>query len=168
MTDLDIRIDIEENVSAAFARGKVAGRDMTLMMAEISEVLVEGAQERFDTQIGPDGVPWKKSGRAEESSDNPPTLTLTGQLRRQIVPDYGPDFARAGVLKTGGPGVYARIHQLGGTIVPKLKKALSFGGRLIAKVIMPARAYLGFGEFERAETTEILKRHISQALEGGR
>lgn len=167
MTDFDIRIDIEENVSAAFARGAGAVRDMTMMMAEISEVLVEGAQERFDTQIGPDGVPWKKSHRAIESGDNPPTLTLTGQLRRQIVPDFGPDYARAGVLKTGGPGLYARIHQLGGAILPKVKKALSFGGRIVSKVIMPARPYFGFGEFERAEIPPIIKAHLARVLEGG-
>lgn len=157
--DIQIVLD-EEKVRDALQRAALAGADLTQPMAEIAEVLVEGAQSRFDTRIGPDGVPWKQSRRAKESNDNPPTLTLSGQLRRQIVPDYGRDFASAGVLKTAGPGVYARIHQLGGTIRPKVKKVLSFGGRIVSQVIMPARPYLGWGEFERTHTIDILTTHL--------
>lgn len=165
MSTIDIRIELDDTLTPALHRAVLAGTNMTPAMAEISEVLVEGAQGRFDTQIGPDGVPWKKSQRAIESGDNPPTLTLTGQLKRQIVPDYGRDFAAAGVVRSAGPGKYARIHQLGGTIRPRKGKALSFGGRLFAKVVMPARPYLGFGEGERTETIAILRRHLGSALE---
>ncbi len=158
---MDIEISIDSKaVEAALKLASAEGADLSQPMAEIAEVLAEGAQKRFETQIGPDNVPWQKSRRAIEDGDNPPTLTLTGQLKRQIVPDYGRDFARAGVLKTGGPGVYARIHQLGGTIKPKAGKALSFGGRLLAQVKMPARPYLGFGDFERQLTLDILNSHL--------
>lgn len=166
MSGLDIRIELDETLGAQLDKAAALGSDLTLPMAEIAEVLVEGAQARFDTQIGPDGVPWQRSRRAVESGDTPPTLTLTGQLRRQIVPEYGRDFAMAGVLKTAGPGKYARIHQQGGTIRPRVKKALAFGGRLLARVIMPPRPYLGFGAYEREHVTDILQRHL-KAIFGG-
>lgn len=160
MSGLDIRIELEETVTRRLDKAASLGSDLTQPMAEIAEVLVEGAQQRFETRIGPDGVPWKRSRRAIESNDEPPTLTLTGQLKRQIVPEYGRDFAMAGVVKTAGPGKYARIHQLGGTIVPRVKKALAFGGRLLSKVVMPARPYLGFGAHEREHVPAILQRHL--------
>lgn len=164
---MDIEISIDSKaVEAALQLASREGADLSQPMAEIAELLVEGAQKRFDTQIGPDNVPWKKSVRAIEDGDNPPTLTLTGQLRRQIVPDFGRDYARAGVLKTGGPGVYARIHQLGGTIKPKVKKALSFGGRMFAQVKMPARPYLGFGDYERPHAIEILTGYLRSFFGG--
>ena len=104
MTGIDIRIELDDALTSALHRAVLAGSNLTPAMAEISEVLVEGAQGRFETQTGTDGVPWKKSLRATESGDNPPTLTLTGQLKRQIVPDYGRDFAAAGVVRSAGPG----------------------------------------------------------------
>jgi len=158
----DINIALEENVRIALQRAALAGSDLTQPMAEIAEIFVEGAQKRFDTRIGPNGLPWRRSERAIESGDNPPTLTLSGQLRRQIVPDYGRDYAAAGVLKSAGPGVYARIHQLGGIIRPRAKKALSFGGRILAQVVMPARPYLGYGVFEARHTLAILQRHLGR------
>lgn len=163
---LDIRIELDDTLGPALERAILAGSNLTPAMAEISEALVEGAQGRFETQIGPDGVPWKKSRRAIESNDTPPTLTLTGQLKRQIVPEYGKNFASAGVVKSAGPGKYARIHQLGGTIVPRKGKALSFGATIVSKVVIPARPYLGFGDHERAETISILRAHLAGALGG--
>lgn len=166
MSGFDIRIELDDTLGPALERAVLAGSNLTPAMAEISEALVEGARGRFETQIGPDGVPWKKSLRAIESNDTPPTLTLTGQLKRQIVPDYGRDFASAGVVKTAGPGKHARIHQLGGTIRPRKGKALSFGATVVSKVIMPARPYLGFGEHERTETLAILRTHLDTAFGG--
>lgn len=59
------------------------------------------------------------------------------------------------------------MHQEGGEITPKRGKALSFGGRLFARVVMPARQYLGFGPRERAETETILTDHLIHLFAAG-
>nr|WP_275669259.1 phage virion morphogenesis protein [Pseudomethylobacillus aquaticus] len=74
-------------------------------------------------------------------------LQDTGLLAASLNASHGSDFAE---LSAGR--VYAAIHQFGGqtkahVILPKNKKALAFGGRVVAKVnhpgsSMPARPFM--------------------------
>lgn len=161
---LHLRIDLEENVSEALARGIAAGLDLTPAMKSIAVHLSSATKMRFESERGPDGTPWKPSQRALEEGGQ--TLTLSGDLRGSIREDWGRDYAAAGPERSGGAAIYAKIHQLGGVIVPKVKKALSFGGRIFARVVMPARPYLGFGQDDPGAIAEILMRHLRLAFEG--
>lgn len=154
MSGIEISITIGPELDAMLARAIAGADDLSQPMAEISEVLVEGAHRNFAAEADPMGVPWKKSAAAIEEGRK--TLHKSGLLENAIVPEYGPDFAMAGVLRTAGPAIYARIHQDGGEIRPREKKALSFGGRLFARVVMPRRQYLGGGPFVEGETVDIL------------
>jgi len=161
---IEIRIELEENVSAALGRAIVAGTDLTPAMQQIANRLAAATRLRFENERGPDGKPWRPSRRAIE--DGGQTLTDRGDLKGSIRPDWGPDYAAAGPERSGGAAIYAAIHQFGGKITPRKGKALSFGGKLFASVTMPARPYLGFDEADRSAIVGILSDHLGDAFSG--
>lgn len=160
-----IDLQLEENISAALGRAIAAGADLTPAMQDIANHLAASSQLRFEREAAPDGKPWKPSKRV---TDNPgeKTLSLSRDLRNSIRADWGADYAAAGPERSGGAAIYAKIHQFGGTIVPKKGKALSFGGGLFAKVVMPARPYLGFDDTDVATIGKMIGDHIGSALGG--
>lgn len=93
----------------------------------------------------------------------------TGRLRNSITSDVR--IAGDKVIgRIGSNVVYARIHELGGEIVPRRAKALKFqiGDKWVTtqKVVMPARPYLRPAiEKNISEIGEILSRHIIEAFE---
>ena len=114
------------------------------LMESIGEGLVSGTRQRFRDEEAPDGQKWSQSGRAAASGGQ--TLTDTARLRDSI--DYA---ATPDKVMVGSNLPYARIHQLGGVIVPKKAKKLVFTGRggkkvAVDKVTIPARPYLGVSE----------------------
>ncbi len=159
-----ITLTIERSLADQLARARREAADLAPAMAEISELMLEDTRRRFRAEVAPGGVPWKKSRRAIERGGK--TLQDKGFLLRSLDRRSGERFAEVGV-KPGAPqSTYAAIHQFGGTIRPRARKALSFGGRLVAKVVMPARPYLGFDPDVREDIVLILKRHLSRALGG--
>lgn len=149
------------------------GENLRQPMADIAAAMLEETHNRFDTERSPLGVPWEKSRRAME--DGGKTLTESGQLRNSIEKDHGADFAQVGVMP--GPALlrddasvrdYAPIHQFGGVIRPKTKKALKFGARVVAQVVMPARPYLGFGKAEEGHVSDILAEFIQGLADGSK
>jgi phage virion morphogenesis protein len=164
MSGIEIRFEIKENLTAALQRGIDAGSDFTPAMMEIANHLSTATRLRFEREQAPDGSPWKPSRRALEEGGQ--TLTMKGDLKGSIAPDWGRDFAAAGPERSGGAAIYAAIHQFGGIIVPRVKRALSFGGRIFAKIIMPARPYLGFDDIDRSVIPEILSDHLRSAFKG--
>lgn len=167
-----IELDDHE-LEAAMDRAIAAGQNMRQPMGEIAEEWVEHVHTRFAEERDPLGVPWKKRRVAEfdqslaEADASRKVLHLTGALERAVVPDFGSDYAQVGVLPSGGPGVYARIHNDGGEIVPKNGKAMSFGGRLVSKVVMPKRQFVGFGPKEQQTADEVLGDYFRAAFAGG-
>ena len=114
------------------------------LMESVGEALVSGTLKRFDAEEDPQGNQWEPSGRASEEGGQ--TLTNTARLRDSI--DYA---ATPDKVMVGSNLPYARIHQLGGVIVPKKAKKLVFKGhdgttRAVDKVTIPARPYLGVSE----------------------
>ena len=158
-----IELDDQE-LDAALTRAIDAAQDMRQPMGEIAEEWVEHVRDRFAEERDPLGVPWaKRYGNVDPERK---VLHLTGALERAVVPDFGADYAQVGVLPSGGPGVYARIHNDGGEIVPKHKKALSFGGRLVSRVVMPKREFVGFGPKEQETAEDVLGAYFGRAFGG--
>ena len=151
--DISVQL-IDAELDAALARAVREGANLRQPMGEIAGEWMEHVRERFQQERDPLGAPWVK--RRDNVDPGRKLLHLTGDLERAIVPDFGSDFAQVGVLRTAGPARYARIHNEGGTIVPRQAKALSFGGRLVAKVVIPKRQYVGFGDAERRSVVEVL------------
>jgi phage gpG-like protein len=107
------RIGIEDTLTPGLARLIEAGRDLTEPMAQISEAVFSHTLDRFQAQYSPEGVPWEPSRRAMRTGGR--TLFDRGDLYNSLERISGPDFAMVGVLETGGPARYARVHQEGFT-----------------------------------------------------
>lgn len=169
MAGFDVTIALnDQQLDAALSRAIKEGVDMRQPMGEIAEEWLEHVRDRFAQEKDPLGAPWaKRRDHGAEGAADHKLLQLSGTLFRAIVPDFGSDFATVGVLKTAGPARYARIHNEGGEIVPKVGRALSFGGRLVAKVVMPRRQYIGFGRAEERTVVEIMGDFVRGLFGGG-
>jgi phage virion morphogenesis protein len=165
MAGIEIRFEIDDRLGEALGRLLAAGTDLTPAMKDIANHLEAATRLRFEAERAPGGQPWQPSQRVLE--DGGQTLSLSGDLKGSIVGDWGPDFAEVGPERSFGAAVYAAIHQFGGTIRPKVKKALAFGGRVLASVTLPARPYLGFEPGDAEAFAEILRKHFRSATEGG-
>jgi phage virion morphogenesis protein len=166
MAGFDIEIEVREDVTVALARLAAAGGDMTPAMKDIAGHLDDTTRERFETETDPAGRRWTPSRRAIEHPGEK-TLTLSGDLGNSMRPDWGSDYAAAGPEASGGAAVYALIHQMGGEIRPRVAKALSFGGRLVSRVVIPKREYLGFTDENADYAVEVLTEHLARAAGGG-
>lgn len=152
---IDIAIELDDAaLDAALSRAIEQGADLRQPMGEIAGEWMDHVRDRFANERDPFGAPWVK--RRDNVDPERPLLQLDRHLLNAIVPDFGPDFAQVGVLQTAGPAKYARIHNEGGTIKPRVKKALSFGGRLVAQVVMPKRQFVGFGPEEERSVVEVM------------
>lgn len=170
----DIRIHAQnEQLKAALARVMKtlpAGGDGTPVMRSIGRVLLTGLQLRFRAQKGPDGVPWKPSGRAKNEGGS--TMRDSGLLRDSFSYD-----ATANRVQIGTNKVYAAIHQFGGTIKhPGGTRFVLIDGmaRFVSNSLvgpvsgvtkphpigMPARPMLGDSDADRAEILDVLERHL--------
>ncbi len=135
-----------------------------LLMASVGEALVSGTIRRFNNEESPKGEKWEKSGRA--IAEGGQTLSDTAHLRKSI------DFkATPAQVMVGSNLLYARIHQLGGTIKPKKGKALKFKGKngqdiFVSEVNMPARPYLGVSKADMDEVRETMAEFIKGAFMG--
>lgn len=164
MAGLDMEFAIGGDLDAALTRAIAAATDLTPVMMDIAGHLADETRARFDSERDPMGVPWKKSRRAQEEGGQ--TLTDSGDLRGSIREDWGKDFAAAGPERSGGAAIYAAIHQWGGTIFPRTAGALKFGGRLVSRVVMPKRSYLGWTEDDDEYALQALGDHIAAAFGG--
>ncbi|QCI93264.1 phage virion morphogenesis protein [Novosphingobium sp. EMRT-2] len=155
MSGVEITITLASaEIEAALDRAIAGGADMRQPMGEIASEWLGLVHDRFDEERDPLGVPWaKRHGNADPDRK---LLHLTGDLRLAAREDAGPDYAQVGVLPSGGPGVYARIHNEGGEIRPKHKKALKFGATVVSRVVMPKRQFIGFGPKENEVAEDVL------------
>ena len=134
MSAITITIDIAPVQSMLDELAQKTG-DLSPIMSTIGEIVVRQVDDAFKDQRSPGGVPWKRSQRA--IADGGQTLIDRGVLRNSITRKV------AGQSVTVGTNVeYSAIHQFGGVIRPKKKKALAFGGIVRRQVTMPARPFL--------------------------
>ena len=109
--------------------------DMTPVMRAIGAVVMNQTDEAFEQGQSPAGKPWKPSARVREKGG--PTLVNTSRLQTSFTSE-----ASAKQVEVSTNVAYAAIHQFGGVIRPKTKKALAFGGIVRKSVTMPARPFL--------------------------
>ncbi len=138
--------------------------DKRPMLEDIGAELESSTLERFVTNVGPDGQPWKPSLRAKLKGGR--TLVHTGMLQGSV--HYVVDGQDAVEVGAGGPaGKYAAIHQTGGRITAKgqaLKFQLASGQFIqVAGVDIPARPYLGLSLANRTAIIEIAQDHAAGA-----
>lgn len=145
MTGAAIRIEIDDKDVQQALNGMLArAEDLTPAMDRIGAALVTSVIHRFESGMGPDGLPWKPSERAVRERGK--TLVDSGRLMASITHVPGRDY-----VDVGTNVVYAAIHQLGGQ-----------AGRGHA-VTLPARPFLGIDEGDRADILAILGDYIMGA-----
>lgn len=136
------------------------GKDQSEAMRDIATLGENSTVNRFtNTQIGPDGKPWKRSIRAQITGAK--TLTVDAHLRDSISRSSGRDYAEWGANR-----IYAAIHQFGGTIKPKRASALRFrlaNGAFVStkSVTIPARPFLGISPDDESDILNILRARIA-------
>lgn len=122
------------------------------LMASIGAYGVSSTQQRFIDGKAPDGTAWKKSLRAETEGH---TLRLHGYLMASFT-----SSATENTAEWGTPMVYAGIHNFGGVILPKSKKALAFrlfNGAfvMVKKVTMLKRQFMGINAADEKRIGDI-------------
>ncbi|MFD3263334.1 phage virion morphogenesis protein [Phenylobacterium ferrooxidans] len=150
-------------------RGAVAGwrqalSDLRPMLADIGAELESSTLNRFDSNLAPDGAPWKPSLHSQVTGM--PTLVGEGNLRDSV--HYVLDGDEAVEIGAGGVARdYAAIHQVGGVINTKggaLAFTLATGQFIRAKsVSLPARPYLGLSSQDEAAIPQIALEHLVRA-----
>jgi len=139
------------------------GRDASPAMADIAALGENSTRMRFRSEIGPDGVRWKPSLRAQLAGGR--TLTKDGHLAASISSGHGRDFAEWGVNR-----IYAEIQQFGGVIKAKggaLRFRLANGAFVtVRQVRIPPRPYLGVSDDDGAGILDILQAHTDARLAG--
>lgn len=167
MSGVQIHFDASElaRLSPLVADMIRRGDDTRPMMEAIGAVNENAARERIEsTNVSPSGQAWKPSLRVRENGGK--TLMLKHHLADSLTSE-----ATATEVATGSNLPYARIHQLGGTIVPKTQKALKFrlpsGGFVtVKKVTIPQREYLGPSADDLAAWADIVEDHFLAGLPG--
>lgn len=167
MSGISAQISYDDSSVRSALMGLIAlGQNPAPVMRDLAAYGEASTLERFHTETGPDGKPWKKSLRAMLTGGK--TLTQAGHLGDSITHDSGRDWAAWGTNM-----IYARIHQLGGVIKPKVA-----GGRLrfrlangafvsVAQITMPARPYLGVNADDKVEMISLIKRRLRGVAHAG-
>lgn len=166
MTGVTLSLTFEEHgIAGGLANIAAMGRNPEPVLEKVGLYGENSTRERFDTNVGPDGVPWKKSLHSVITGQ--PTLVgETLQLRDEI--HYS---VEDGGVEWGSSLEYAAIHQFGGVIQAKSGKGLSFmlasGDHVVVQsVTMPARPYLGLSAEDDAEILSIVQRAELAAFQG--
>lgn len=162
-------ITIEDNaVVDALDRLYAAAGNLAPALKNIGEYETRVTRQRFIDEKDSDGIAWKDLNPLYAQTKKGP-----GKLR-------GPSFP-AGLsnilyqvasdnVEIGSNEVYARIHNEGGTIVPKSAAALVFsmGGQTfkVKSVTIPRRQFLGFSQADIEEIRDIIEDHFELAMAG--
>ncbi len=141
---IEIKIEADK-VFSAMGRLQRSVADASPVMAQIAGVMHDAVEENFAQQGRPKWLGLKAPVSKRRSGGM--ILQDSGQLAASITEASDATSATVGTNK-----VYAAIHQFGGqirphVILPRNKKALAFGGRVVKKVNhpgskIPARPFL--------------------------
>ncbi|MEF2154658.1 phage virion morphogenesis protein [Luteimonas sp. FXH3W] len=133
--------------------------DLTPVMRDIGELLIESTQDRFKKSEGPDGKPWapvKRGGRP---------LVKSGRMRDDIHSRFGRDFAEVRATAR-----QAAFHQFGTqpyVILPRNKKALFWKGgpgprHKVNHPGLPPRPFMGLSDDDRAKLDRLTANWLTE------
>lgn len=165
------KIDDREVVRALDRLHAKAGR-MAPAMKNIGEVVLRSTQDRFSSQVDPDGRPWQRLKASTIAAKalrghSDKILRQRGYLADSIRYQANESGVRIGTNR-----IYSAIHQFGGktkphVIRPKNKKALAWpGARHPTRAVnhpgsdIPARPFLGISRQDRERILEVVADHL--------
>ncbi|WP_054007877.1 phage virion morphogenesis protein [Cypionkella psychrotolerans] len=154
-----ITIEINDaQVVAALDRLSARMADMSPIMSEIGEVLVNSTTRRFGEGVSPEGVKWAAKSpvtlaaygaRKSNRIDVRPLFGPSGTLNSTISAEHGSDY-----VQVGSGRVYAAMMQFGGS---KASYPNLWGD-------IPARPFLGLSDDDEIEILEIISDAFTSAL----
>ena len=158
-----IEIDLKEDATARLTRLAELLDDLTPVMDEIGEYMVEATKQRFVEGRGPDGVPWapKRPATIEAARRNPlrgndpRPLHGLGSLKGSIAQRAGPDHVEIGANR-----IYAGVMQFG---ADKGAFGATATGSAIPWGDIPARPFLGGDDDDRDAIAAIASGWIARA-----
>ena len=157
MAGASIEVTFDDaKVLEAINRLLAASRDLTPLMRDIGEHLLNTTRERFVSQTAPDGAPWEplsEDYRERKERNAHKILTLFGILRGQIDYRAGPDR-----VEVGSPTIYAGTHQFGAGVgafgTTTRGTPIPWGG-------IPARPFLGVSDDDAREIGALVTDHLA-------
>jgi phage gpG-like protein len=153
-----IRMDGASLVIQALEAISLQPAEMTQMLHELGNAVVDQTRLRFVDQASPAGVPWVKSLRAQVQGGQ--TLRDTGRLMNSFTYNVIGNSVEVG---TSLP--YAAVHQFGAHIQavngPYLRFRLPNGQFCqVGSVDIPARPFMGFSDTDRQELADIVADYL--------
>lgn len=144
MAGASLSFEYETGPAVAFLR-RLAEHidDLSPVLGQMGEYLVDATRDRFDDQAAPDGTPWAplSEGYARRKKKNADKiLVLDGILRNTIAYNVGPHD-----LEVGTNRIYGATHQFG-------------------RDQIPARPFLGVSAEDDVELLELLREYVETAL----
>lgn len=136
------------------------GRDLTPVMADIGEAMLNSTRQRFSDQVSPQGEDWSPLShvtKARKKKNKDKILTEEGRLRRLLSVQAGEDY-----VEVGSTRIYAGTHQFGARRgdYGKTKKGAS-----IPWGDIPARPFLGFSDGDKKTALEIIQKHLKKSIQ---
>jgi phage gpG-like protein len=153
---LEITID-DGGLGAAMRKAAAESEDLTGPLNASGDLLVDSFSHRFDTEVGPGGIPWQPSqaalGLAPRASGkiNPgKTLTDTGALRESMAKQVTASQVEVGTAAVAGSNV------------AKKAAALQFG---VAGINLVGRPFVGFDDENVSDLEDLWTRVMRKAFD---
>jgi phage virion morphogenesis protein len=156
-----ISIDLKaRTLTAALDRLTAGLDDMSPLMADFGEYLVEATRTRFQEGKGPDGAPWAPKSEAtleayRRRKDPASPRPLIGPSRSLSTTIFARTDARA--AEVGSPLIYAAVMQFGAA---RGAFGAIRGGSPIPWGTIPARPYLGLSQADEAALIAIAEEYL--------
>lgn len=152
------RVDGASLVIHAFDSLSLQPAEVTQMLHELGNAVVDQTRLRFVDQASPAGVPWARSFRAQVQGGQ--TLRDTGQLMNSFTYNVIGNSVEVGTSIR-----YAAVHQFGAHIQavngPYLRFRLPNGQFCqVGSVDIPARPFMGFSDTDRQELADIVADYL--------
>ena len=169
MAGVRIHVTLDDApVRDALDRLSRASTDLTPLMRDIGEHLLNTTRERFVEQKAPDGTPWaplSETTKKRKRRNKGKILTERGFLRGNLAYQAG-----RSEVQVGSPSIYAGTHQFGAK-----KGSFTHGPagseygsttqrRRIPWGDIPARPFLGLSDDDEAEILALVDDFLTEAL----
>lgn len=158
-----VKIELTK-VTKAFAQAaKIA--DSPALFLDIGEILLNNTRDRLSEGKDindQDFAPLTALTMSLKSKNKDKILIGEGDLFRELT--YQLVNGGKG-LEFGSDRIYAAIQQYGGTIKPKNKKMLAFGGVFAKQVTLPARPFIGFTPLDQRDVLNAVADHLMSVFD---
>lgn len=136
------------------------GLDLTPVMANIGEALLNSTRQRFSDQVSPEGEAWSPLSnvtKAQKKKNKDKILTEEGRLRRLLSVQVGKNY-----VEVGSTRIYAGTHQFGARRGAYGKNQK---GTPIPWGDVPARPFLGVSDADKKTILEIIQKHLKKSIQ---